>query len=226
MKKPRDLVIPFSFEERRPIIIERFFFIPAHYDKHEKGDLDLSSKNVFLESQPINVEYCSGNGEWILNKAQKYPFINWIAVEFRFERARKIWVKAHNLDLKNVFVVFGEASCFTKNYLPENSISNTFVNFPDPWPKKRHEKHRLITTEFMKELSSVVVKTGRATFVTDDDFTQELMVTSALSSEKWKSLFKFPHYTNHLEDYGGSYFDALWRAKGREIKYLQFSNHK
>jgi tRNA (guanine-N7-)-methyltransferase len=227
MKKPSDLIIPFSFEKRRPIIIERFFFIPTFYDKHgEWGGLDLAAKEIFSEYQMVNIEYCSGNGQWILDKAQKSPHLNWIAVEFRFERARKIWIKAHNLGLKNILVVFGEAFCFSKHYLKKDTISNIFINFPDPWPKKRHEKHRLVTPEFMKELSRIVVEGGIATLVTDDSPTQELMVAAALSSERWKALFKHPHFTDHLEDYGSSYFDSLWKSKGKKIKYLQFSNSK
>ncbi len=173
---------------------------------------------------PVNIEYCSGNGQWIIEKAKNNPDINWVAVEFKFERARKIWVKLHNMGLKNLFVVFAEAYCFTKNYLKDYCVSNIFVNFPDPWPKKKHAKHRLVNTLFMNELSRIVEKKGIATLVTDDKDAKDWMLAAALSSDRWEAVYKYPHYIDHIENYGGSYFDSLWRDKGREIKYLQFYN--
>lgn len=227
MKKPTDLIIPFSFKERRPINIESFFLIPEYYDKHDLfGFLDLSGEEIFSSKNPVNIEYCSGNGQWIVEKAKKNPNVNWIAVEYLFERARKIWVKKHNLRLNNLFIVFGEGLVFTKNYLKDDSISNIFINFPDPWPKKRHIKNRLVSPLFMTELSRVVKKEGIATFVTDDDEATTWMAEASISSLKWNPLFDPPYFVKSLENYGDSYFDALWRSKGKEIKYLQFSNSK
>lgn len=227
MKKPSDLIIPFSFENRKPIIIDRLFFIPSYYADHDSwGKLDISSDLVFEKKLPVNIEYCSGNGQWILEKALLNPSINWIAVEYKFERARKIWVKMHNMRLKNLFIVFGEAYLFTSKYLYESCLKNIFINFPDPWPKKKQAKHRLVNIEFMKALSIVVEKGGIATIVTDDDMAKEWMLQAVILSEKWKPLFEYPYYINSLENYGDSYFKNLWLENGKEIKYLQFSNIK
>lgn len=227
MKKPTDLIIPFSFQERRPFNLESFFFIPEYYDKHDLyGCLNLSKEEIFPIQNPVNIEYCSGNGQWIIDQAKKNPNINWIAVEYLFERARKIWVKKHNQGLKNLFVVFGEGFVFTKNYLIDDSISNVFINFPDPWPKKRHIKKRLVNPLFMKELSRIVKKEGTLTLVTDDEEAQKWMAEAAMDSQKWKSLYDYPYFVTKLENYGDSYFDSLWRSKGKEIKYIQFSNSK
>ena len=98
--------------------------------------------------------------------------------------------------------------------------------FPDPWPKKRHEKHRLVTPEFMKEISRIVIEGGEAFLVTDDNDAQKWMLQAALSSNKWETLYKTPYFISHIEGYGGSYFDSLWREKGKKIKYMQFTNKK
>jgi tRNA (guanine-N7-)-methyltransferase len=128
MKKPSDLLIPFSFENRRPIVIDRFFVVPPAYNNHaEKGVLDFSSQDFFSNDNPVNIEYCSGNGQWILDKAFQNPNINWIAIEMRFTRARQLWVNMHNRGIKNLFVVFGEGHTFTKHYVKKGCISNIFI---------------------------------------------------------------------------------------------------
>ena len=95
--KKSDLIIPFKFENRRPIIINRLLFVPRNYDKHS----EFKEKKYFVNSNPIHVEYCSGNGDWIIQKAKENPNINFIAVEMKFDRARKIWVKMHNDKVDN-----------------------------------------------------------------------------------------------------------------------------
>ena len=197
--------------------------MPKFYSHHEKwGFLNLEENNIFANFNHVNIEYCSGNGQWILEKAIKNPNINYIAVEMKFERARRIWVKMHNMDVKNLFVVFGESLIFTKNYLKEDVISNVFINFPDPWPKRRHAKNRLVSTPFMNELTRVVKKEGCTTFVTDDDNTARYMIEEALSHKNWKAVFQEPYYITEMPGYGGSYFDNLWRKKGEKIKYIRF----
>lgn len=227
MKTKKDLIIPFSFEKRRPINIEKFYLIPKNYENHNlHGLIDFKSIDVFGNDNLIFIEYCSGNGQWIIEKAKKNPNINWIAVEMKYERARKIWLKMHNENISNLLVIYGMAEPFTKYYIEESVISEVFINFPDPWPKSKHAKHRLFTSEFLSNVSDIVKKEGKATFATDDKDTSYRMIEAAHSSEKWLSTLQKPYYVNEFNEYGSSYFDTLWRSKNREIRYMQFSNIK
>ena len=157
MLKPKDLCIPFNWAERRPCIFDSFLCVPNHYFEHDQFSMPQWSE-IFENEQPIHLEYCSGNGQWIIEQASKHPKINWIGVEKRIERVKKIWAKGQNRGLKNLLTVFGEASTFTKYYLKEHSISQIYVNFPDPWPKKKHEKNRLIQVPFVKEMGRISKK--------------------------------------------------------------------
>src|SRR5579863_3755958 len=139
--RPKHLKSPFPWEGRRPMIHDRILYVPEYYDHH--GDYQFPgwlSAEVFGREAPIEVEYCSGNGAWIVEKALKDPSRNWVAVEMQFERVRKIWSKIHNLNLKNLLVVCGEALTFTRYYVPKGSFAAAYVNFPDPWPKAKHAK--------------------------------------------------------------------------------------
>ena len=136
--RPQHFKFPFTWEERRPLIVDRVLFIPKYYENHREWSMPAwEDPQIFGRQAPVHIEYCSGNGAWIVEKALKHPEIHFVAVEKRFERVRKLWSKMHNLKLSNLFVVCGEALTFTQNYLSSESIEKIFVNFPDPWPKRR-----------------------------------------------------------------------------------------
>ncbi|PIS02871.1 MAG: tRNA (guanosine(46)-N7)-methyltransferase TrmB [Chlamydiae bacterium CG10_big_fil_rev_8_21_14_0_10_42_34] len=210
MKTAKDLKIPFTWEQRRPIFMDRFFYIPSHYDYKQE------TIPFFQKTQPIIIEYCSGNGQWIGDRALQNPEINWIAVDKRFERARKVWLKTYRENIPNLTVVCGEASTFTKFYAPQ--AEEIYVNFPDPWPKLRHAKNRLIQVEFLNDLLKILKPHGRATCVTDDATYATQMMEEFSKCPEWKKLF----HLNQWPDYGKSFFNDLWEKRGRTFHYLSF----
>lgn len=223
MKTAQDLRIPFTWQERRPIYLDRMLYVPSSYEQHEEWPvLPWSAPELFGNENPVHIEYCSGNGQWIGEKAKQNPHINWVAVDKLFERARKIWLKIHREEIPNLYVVFGEATTFTRYYVPKESVEQIYVNFPDPWPKLRHAKHRLVQLEFLQEIQKIVCKRGKATFVTDDwPYAQQMLVELAKCSS-WTPLIQETFYTTDWPDYGGSFFKDLWLSKGRTIYYLPF----
>jgi tRNA (guanine-N7-)-methyltransferase len=224
-KKKAILPIPKGFANRRPVLKDFLLFIPSYYDKHQEFEMPALG-NVFQNDNPINIEYCSGNGQWIIDKAKNNPNINWIAVEKRFDRVLKIFKKLHDNNIKNLLVVFGEALTFSNYYLTNNSIDNIYINFPDPWPKDRHAKHRLITNEFIDRLKEITIKKGCLFFATDDRDTSSLIINTCFSNKSLKSQIENPYFKTKFEGYGNSYFEKLWLDKGRTIHYMQFINEK
>ena len=223
MKKPSDLRIPFAWAERRSVLLDRFLYIPGFYDKHEEWTRTAwSDPSLFGNDSPLAIEYCSGNGQWICERAKQNPQINWVAVEKRFDRARKIWLRLHRESLPNLIVVCGEALSFARHYVPAGSVSQIFVNFPDPWPKLRHAKHRLIRSEFLFEVEKSLSPLGLATFSTDDQPYLTQMIKTVALHPKWRPRFPPPYFATEWPEFGDSYFCNLWRGKGRTIYYLQF----
>ncbi len=205
---------PFDWEHRRPMFHNDVFFVPEYYTKHS-SDKFTNLQTYFGNKNPMNIEYCSGNGEWIIDKALKHPNINWIGVEMWFARVKKIYAKMIKNSLKNLLIVSGEGYAFTKNYLQDCVIDNIFINFPDPWPKDKHAKHRLIQQAFVLELKRIAKKNGTATFVTDSVAYKNQMLNEMIG---WNKIC----YSQG--DYGTSFFDRLWRSKGLEIHYLCYEN--
>jgi tRNA (guanine-N7-)-methyltransferase len=219
--KPKDLKIPCKWENRHPVLLDKFLFIPSHYDRHSEYDIS-SFEKIFDNNNPINIEYCSGNGQWIVDHAKNNLNTNWVAVEKKFDRARKIWVKLHNMQIKNLLVVYGDGLTFSKYYLKDSSVSTFFIHFPDPWPKLKHKKNRIISDEFVNQLSRILVLNGEGVIVSDDFPTIENTIDHMLKNLSFKSFFEHPYYQEKIEKYGNSFFEDLWREKNRSIYYLKF----
>lgn len=226
--RPEDLKFPFVGNERYTFLSNGIWFIPERISEEKKFIFPgWSHPNVFGNDNPLCVEYCSGNGAWIADKAKKFPMINWIAVEKKFVRARKIWSKIKNMGLSNLLVICGEAKHVTKLYFSDQTMDHLYINFPDPWPKKRHEKHRIIQPEFVSEMWRILREGQSLTFVTDDQQYSAWLINIMQSRHSgFASQFPDPYFVTEQPEYGSSYFDELWRAKGREIRYHQFNKIK
>lgn len=221
--KPEDLKNPYSWRNRCVAIQDRVWYVPDCYDHYESFHFSgWHHPNVFAVNRPVKVEYCSGNGDWICAKAKLEPHINWVAVEKQFVRARKIWSKSKNEQLDNVLVLCGEGYTATHHYFPTESIQDVFINFPDPWPKRRHAKHRIIQSAFLQEAWRILQAEGTFTFVTDDKDYSLLFIKEMAKCPGFQSCLEAPYFITECSHYGTSYFEELWRSKGKDIRYHQF----
>lgn len=222
MKTVADLRIPFLWKDRHPVLLDRCLYIPSFFHLHNEWKvIPWSDPQIFGDNKPVIIEYCSGNGQWICDRAKAHPNVNWVAVEKRFDRARKIWARLHREELTNLFVVCGEALTFTRYYVPKASVSEVFINFPDPWPKLRHAKHRLVSKDFTNALECILVPQGKV-MITTDDLPYVNYVLEVISQSQWKPLCPEPFFKTDVPDFGSSYFCDLWKKKGRSIYHLLF----
>ena len=211
-----------SNKTRLPLLTHRVFFLPARYfGKWPK--LSWGDQELFGNDHPVHIEYCSGNGEWIIDKAERFPKLNWVAVEKKFKRVRKIYAKREKKQLKNLLIIAGDAITLTNHCVALDSIATAYVNFPDPWPKKRHAKHRLIQEPFAYQLSQIIAPSGELVLVTDHESYFQQMKLEVEKVSTWKVASLSAEFEEH---YGSSYFDRLWRSKGLLIRFLSFKNKK
>lgn len=221
--KPAQFLIPKeAFQNKIPLIFDRVFFVPDRFDSTNFTFPGWSHTSLFGNDNPVHVEYCSGNGAWVAEKARQNPLINWVAVEQKIGRGKQVFNKIHREGLKNLIILIGEGEESTKKFFPENSVSAVFVNFPDPWPKRRHAKNRIINPDFMKEMIRILNAGGKITLVTDDIPYSEEMIATVLRFEEFVSIYPEPYYHKNPEGYGNSYFRSLWESKGKEIRLHAF----
>lgn len=142
---------------------DSLIYYPASYFQ----PLDLA--DLFKgRTGPLEVELGSGDGSFIVGYAAAHPECNILAVERLLGRLRKIDRKGQRLKLGNLRAMRIEASYLMEYLLPERSARAVHVYFPDPWPKRKHRKNRLINTRFT-ELALRVLQPGGVVYLRTDD---------------------------------------------------------
>lgn len=115
---------------------------------------------IFGNDHPVEVEIGPGRGELLLAAAAATPTANFFAVEHGARAAAAIMSAARARALANVRVVAGDARCVIARLIPARSVAVYRVFFPDPWPKTRHRRRRLMTDGFAAALARTLVGGG------------------------------------------------------------------
>ena len=117
----------------------------------------------------IEVEIGFGSGEYLLRRASEYPDRLFIGIEKKSglitEVAKKVAIHNHN----NIRLLDSCARNVFTCLFPACSLSRAYALFPDPWPKKRHIKYRLFSTQYLRLLNNRLISGGEALIVTDSE---------------------------------------------------------
>ena len=128
----------------------------------------LPLAEIFPARQPLEIELGAGDGSFLAKFAQAHPETNFIGLERLLGRLRKIDRKGRRANLTNLRLMRLEASYFVQYLLPGESTQAIHIYFPDPWPKRRHWKNRLINEAFA-ELARRVLANGGVVYLRTDD---------------------------------------------------------
>ncbi|GAB4111755.1 MAG: hypothetical protein Kow00105_20320 [Phycisphaeraceae bacterium] len=113
-------------------------------------------------ARPIELEIGSGKGTFLVQQAKLNPGVDYLGIEW----AKAFWryaadrVRRHGLE--NVRLLRCDAAVFIRHYVSDQTFRQVHIYFPDPWPKKRHHKRRLIQAPFLRELHRVLVPMSAA----------------------------------------------------------------
>jgi len=128
----------------------------------------LPLEKIFPTQQPLEIEIGAGDGSFLVAYAKAHPELNIVGLERLLGRLRKIERKSRRLGLQNVRLLRLEAAYFVQYMLPPASVQAFHIYFPDPWPKRRHWKNRLINDAFTVSLHTAL-KAGGIVYLRTDD---------------------------------------------------------
>jgi tRNA (guanine-N7-)-methyltransferase len=130
------------------------------------GEL-LDWPKVFGDDRPVELEIGSGKGGFLLERARAHPDRGFVGVEWANKYHRFAADRMIRWGVTNVRLMRADAGYLVTHHLPPDSVSLVHIYHPDPWPKKRHHKRRLIQTEFVKAIAYVLAPGGRVAIQTD-----------------------------------------------------------
>jgi tRNA (guanine-N7-)-methyltransferase len=122
---------------------------------------------VFGNARPVEVEIGPGRGDTLFAAAARAPERNFFAVERTVGVVGWLLREAERRGLANVRAVAADARCVVARCVPDDSVAAYHVYFPDPWPKRRHHRRRLVDGHFAAELRRTLAPGGVVHLATD-----------------------------------------------------------
>ncbi len=175
----------------------------------------LSFAAIFENERPIEIDLGSGSGRFLIEAARQYPERNFFGVERLLGRVRKTLRAASRLGLTNVRVLRLEIDYTVRFLLSPGSVSRLHLSFPDPWPKRRHSRRRLVDEGFLAASASALAIGGELWIKTDHaDYFQR--ITRAVDSRK--DLFVCVPWS---EEYPRTDFEEAYRSQNLSIYQLR-----
>lgn len=185
----------------------------------QDGPMDWAA--LFGNTRPLALEIGCGTGHFILELASKQPEVNFLAIDIYNKGCLKTCAKIDGAGLQNVRVMRVEARWLMENALQAESLSAVYINCPDPWPKKRHRRRRLINRDFLEALAHHLLPNGDFYFATDFD---------NYAADVAEQIRNLPGYHNTLQSdwaydlpgYPISKYMRRFLDKGQQIYFIHY----
>ncbi|NND65499.1 MAG: tRNA (guanosine(46)-N7)-methyltransferase TrmB [Gammaproteobacteria bacterium] len=138
---------------------------PRYGMESYQGEFDV--QQAFVQSAPIVLEIGFGNGAALVSYAQQFPDLNWLGVEVHRPGIGHLLLQLEKNQIENVRLVNDDAVEILREMIPDQSLHGVHIFFPDPWPKKRHNKRRLVQSLFLDLVASKLEVNGFLHIATD-----------------------------------------------------------
>ena len=141
-------------------------------------------KNYFGNNNPIHIEIGMGKGRFLMQLAELHPEINYIGIERYTSVLLRAVQKMEEHPLSNVRFLCVDAATLPEIFA-EEEIDRIYLNFSDPWPKDRHARRRLTSSEFLNRYDMFLAKEGHLEFKTDNRGLFDFSVEEIENSPIW-----------------------------------------
>ena len=179
--------------------------VPADYFRK------LARAEICRDDRPLELDLGCGDGSFLMEMAKEFPERDFLGTERLLGRVRKVCKKITRRHLENARVLRLDSRYVVEWLLPEASVSRLHLLCPDPWPKLRHNRRRLVQTDFLEAVRRALVPGGEFLFMTDhEDYFQW---TAAKVAEFKK--FEMLEWTEDSFFYPKTDFQQQWESEGK-----------
>jgi len=130
-----------------------------------KSELNLNQ--IFPEKTKVIMEIGSGMGEATAQIAKANPEVGYVAVEMHSPGLAALLILINQMELENIRLIREDATYLLANHIPDNSLDGIHLLFPDPWPKNRQHKRRMVQSEFIEMVGRKLKPGGFIHIATD-----------------------------------------------------------
>lgn len=182
----------------------------------ESGFALLDFAEVFRNRNQVMVEIGSGKGRFLIASASEQPDVNFIGIEKSLHYHRVIRERVLKRGLRNLRLINHDAFLVLQNMFADHSVSEVNIYFPDPWPRPREQKRRIIRAEVLKEIRRVLIDGGSGIYVTDHR--QYFDKAAPLMAQFFRVETRIPG----PGDPPRTNYEAKYRQEGRQIYEVRF----
>lgn len=182
----------------------------------DTGFTRLDLGRLFGNEHSVVLEIGSGKGRFLISSALEQPETNFIGIEKSLHYHRVIRDRIRKRMLTNVRLVNHDAFFVLRDMIPDSSLREIHIYFPDPWPRKKEQKRRIIRPEVLQEIRRVLVDGGSGIYVTDHR--EYFEAASPLLPDFFETELRVPG----PGDPPRTNYEAKYRAEGRPIYEARF----
>ena len=178
---------------------------------------------VFGRVAPRVLEIGFGMGDSLAAMARAHPEIDYFGIEVHRPGVGSLLTRLEREDIRNVRVVCGDAVEVLQHQLPDASLDAVQLFFPDPWPKKRHHKRRLVQAEFVELLRRKLKSGGLFHCATDWEHYAEHVLAVMATAPGFRNAAGAGGYTERPDDRPVTKFERRGERLGHVIRDLVFA---
>ncbi len=191
-------------------------------DARERGFAKIFAGRV-ARPLPLVVEIGFGRGEFLLEFAQRAPEQAFVGVEVSYKRALKMARRLARLGVANVAIVEARAEEVLRDALADASVACFWLNFPDPWPKKRHARRRFVQPETLAWVARRLVPGGLLRIATDDPDYAEWIDAHLAAIPELHNCYAPDRWCSAAQDRPVTAYELEWRALGRSFHFFEYA---
>jgi tRNA (guanine-N7-)-methyltransferase len=188
--------------------------------KPEELDGKIDFVRVFGRPGPVHIEIGTGKAAFLLNEARAHLEVDFLGIERASKYYRYAVDRIGRWGLTNVRIIRTDAATFLANSIPDNSVDCFHIYFPDPWPKRRHNKRRFLCPANLEHLLRTLKTGGQLKIATDHiDYFQ--LIRELITAEKRLEEIEFlPAAGADKGEWLGTNFERKYRKENRPIYTL------
>lgn len=194
---------------------------PETLPRDAAGQVDWA--RVFGVARPLRVEIGVGTSTFLIDVAERTPELNYVGLEYSAKRVAKFLSKLEKRGITNVRLLRADANLWISRLFSPDSVDRIYINHPDPWPKRRHEKKRFVNRKNGAILARLLRTGGGLSLRTDFAAYASQMLESLDNTAGLLNLSGPGSFALAPLDDVKTLYESKFLQAGRQIYYLEYT---